>query len=421
MADMTNPNEGTKTLPGLEVLKGWCASLRKAPVLQGVLISVLFLWAAVFVASMFSGNFVQYLQPKFGITEKRELMTFLGVGMGGLLLALQAVTAYRRSKAMEDNVSEQTKANKHTEEGLLQGRLRDAIEHLGNKSDSVRLGGAYELFHLANDNASLRKTVLDILSAHIRVTTRRSDYRNKYEWEPSEEIQSLLELLFMKPHDVFDGLLKDLGGSWLNGTKLQHARLDRAWLIGASLRGASLSGAELRYANLCNVHLHGAYLMDARLDGAILLDACLQSADLDRAKMRGADLWGAQMQGADLSHTQMQAARVRETEMQGARFQETRMQGVHPSPSAKAPDPLRQQAGQDSDFGSTIFGGDLDKQKFDQIVENMPENKRAQFQSRVQPHVGQKRSSKLPSGIITERYTAKEALEWVEEIREGLR
>ena len=418
---MTNLNEGTKTLPGLEVLKGWCASLWKAPVLQGVLISVLFLWAAVFVASMFSGNFVQYLQPKFGITEKQELMTFLGVGMGGLLLALQAVTAYRRSKAMEDNVSEQTKANKHTEEGLLQGRLRDAIEHLGNKSDSVRLGGAYELFHLANDNASLRKTVLDILSAHIRVTTRRSDYRAKFEWEPSEEIESLLELLFTKPHNVFDGLLKDLGGSWLNGIKLPHARLNGAWLRRASLRGASLTGAQLLYADLWSVHLHGAYLMDAWLDGATLCHACLQSADLDRAKMRGADLWGAQMQGADLSHAQMQAARFEGTEMQGARFQETRMQGVHRSPSAKAPDTFGQQADQDSDFEATIFGGDLDKGKFDQIVENMPENKRAQFQSRVQPHVGQERSSKLPSGIVTERYTTKEALQWLEEIRGGLR
>ena len=348
-------------------------------------------------------------------------MTFLGVGMGGLLLALQAVTAYRRSKAMEDNVSEQTKANKYTEEGLLQGRLRDAIGHLGNKSDSVRLGGAYELFHLAHDNANLRKTAFDILCAHIRVTTREGDYRMKYEWEPSEEIQSLLELVFTKPHDVFDGLSKDLGGSWLNGVQLPNARLDGAWLRHASLRGASLTGAALRHADLWGARLHGAYLMDARLDGATLCQACFQSADLDRAKMRGADLQWAQLQGADLSHTHMQAARFDGTGMQGARFQETRMQGVHRSHNANAPETFRRQADQDSDFAGTIFGGDLDKETFDQIVKDMPEGKRAQFQRRVQPHVGQRRSTKPPGGIITERYTTQEAVEWMEEIRDGLR
>lgn len=421
MADVTNLNDDTKTRSALEVLRGLRVPLWNAAFLQGVLISILFLWAAVFVASMFSDHFVQYLQPKFGITEKQELMTFLGVGMGGLLLALQAVTAYRRSKAMEDNVSEQTKANKYTEEGLLQGRLRDAIEHLGNKSDSVRLGGAYELFHLAHDNANLRKTILDILCAHIRVTTRRRDYRKEHEWEPSEEIQSLLELLFTKPHDVFDGPLKDLGGSWLNGVQLPDARLDGAWLKDAFLRGAFLEGVKLRLANLSDARLHGAYLMDARLEGARLCDACLQGADLDRAKMRGANLWDAQLQGADLSHTHMQAAMVDGAEMQGALFQETRMQGVHRSHNMKAPGALKQQADQDSDFGATIFGGQLDNGTFDQILEHMPEDKRAQFEGRVQPHVGQRRIARPPSGVITERYTMQEALKWMEEMREGLR
>ena len=49
-------------------------------------------------------------------------------------------------------------------------QMRDS-RSMAIRSDSVRLGGAYELFHLAQDTEELRQTVLDILYAHIRRTT----------------------------------------------------------------------------------------------------------------------------------------------------------------------------------------------------------------------------------------------------------
>ena len=47
-------------------------------------------------------------------------------------------------------------------------QMKNAIEHLGHASESVHLGGAYELFHLAEETKELRRTVCDILCAHIR-------------------------------------------------------------------------------------------------------------------------------------------------------------------------------------------------------------------------------------------------------------
>ena len=100
-----------------------------------------------------------------GLTEKNEALKFLGIGMGGVLLALQALIANRRAKAMEssaeaqakaanaqadaakaqaDATKEQAKANQNTEKGQRQERLKNAIEHLGHASDSVRLGGAMD-------------------------------------------------------------------------------------------------------------------------------------------------------------------------------------------------------------------------------------------------------------------------------------
>ena len=95
----------------------------------------------------------QWIFNRLGITRteepKYEALKFLGIGMGGLLIALQALMSYRRAKAMEDAVEK-------TEQGQQQDRLKNAIEHLGHKKDSVRLGGAYELFHLAKDTLEER-------------------------------------------------------------------------------------------------------------------------------------------------------------------------------------------------------------------------------------------------------------------------
>ena len=150
--------------------------------------------------------------------------------------------SYRRAKAMEDAVGK-------TEQGQRQERLKNAIEHLGHKSDSVRLGGAYELFHLAKDTLEedpkekLSQTVLDILCAHIRQTTGESKYRETHKSKPSEEVQSILTLLFVQKHEVFKCLRIDLQGGYLNGANLQGARLERAILNEAYLQKANLSEA----------------------------------------------------------------------------------------------------------------------------------------------------------------------------------
>lgn len=151
--------------------------------------------------------------------------------------------SYKRAKAMEDTAKSQADAVLKTEQGQQQERFRNAIEHLGHEKDSVRLGGAYELFHLAEDTEELRQTVLDILCAHIRQTTGEYEYQKKYKVpedvedvsEPSEEVQSLLNLLFVQEHDVFKGLRADLRGSWMIGADLGMARLENAVLVGVDL------------------------------------------------------------------------------------------------------------------------------------------------------------------------------------------
>ena len=185
------------------------------------------------------------------------VLQFLGIGVAGAVLMLQALIANKRANAMEEAAAAQAgaarahaTANLNTEKGQRQERLKNAIEHLGSDSESVRLGGAYELFHLAEDTKSLRQTVLDILGAHIRRTTSEDWYLDKYMSRPSAEIESILAQLFVHGHEVISSLRVNLSESYLNGADLREARLAGADLRSAHLNKARLEGARLERANL---------------------------------------------------------------------------------------------------------------------------------------------------------------------------
>ena len=305
--------------------------VRESPV-RAILVAVLIVLLVVFMgigfsdpASAWSAWVYRFFGVKAGTENFRikfQILEFIGVGMGGVLLAIGATIAYRRAVAMEDAanaqakaadaqakaVAQQTVANEGAEDGRRQERLKNAIKHLGDKSDSVRLGGAYELFHLAQDTKYLRQTVMDILCAHIRQTTSDEGYQEKYKSKPSTEIQSLLSLLFVQEHEVFRGCEIHLRDSWLNGAFLRSARLQGAPLTRAWLQRAFISEAYLQGADLYRAHMQEVELYEARLQGANLYDVQLQGADLRRAQLQGADLHGAQLQGAYLCGAQLQGA-----------------------------------------------------------------------------------------------------------------
>ena len=291
--------------------------------------------------------------------SKNEALKFLGISMGGILIALQALMSYRRAKALEDTARAQADAVLKTEQGQRQDRLKNAIEHLGHESESVRLGGVYELFQLAEDTKESRQTVLDILCAHIRRTTGESQYRKTHSWKPSEEVQSLLTLLFVQEHDVYSGLRVNLQGSWLSGANLSEARLNKAILVkaylqevclgnaqlegadltevqlqkadltGANLRKVSLVESHMQRANLSNAKLQGSILNDARLHGAILVGAHLQETGLNGTYLQAANLTMARMQMASLSGAKMQGAYLAKAQLHGTILRDAQMQGAY--------------------------------------------------------------------------------------------
>ena len=347
-------------------------------ILFSFLMVVLFVLLCLFI-SVVGIDYPIWTKRYLGLTEKNEVLKFLGIGMGGVLVALQALMSYKRARALEETADAQAKAtdaqakaNENTEKGQRQERLKNAIEHLGHDKDSVRLGGAYELFHLAEETKEWRQTILDILCAHIRWTTRERKYGEEYLWEPSEEIQSLLTLLFVQKHEVFTGLDINLRESRLNGSNLSQARLGKANLIGA--------------------WLHGAHFFEAQLHGADLFEAQLHGAHLLRTQLHGADLSEAQLLGA--------------SSRPGDLYEDEPFEAV-----------INTRIGKESDLSGAIFEGGLTQEDVDSIGKGLPDKQGEKLRANLEEHIGKPLSNDLPEnrGAIIGAYTKEKAAQWIAE------
>ena len=393
------------------------------------LVALLSVLLAAFVGVMFSdcaaeniGGYLGLIKKADASVPKNEILKFLGIGMGGVLLAIQAVMSYMRAKAMEDAANaqagateQQAKANENAERGLRQERLKNAIEHLGHRSDSVRLGGAYELFHLAQDTETLRQTVLDILCAHIRRTTGEAEYRVKHRSKPSEEIQSLLTLLFVQEHEVFKGLHINLQGSWLNGAKLENARLEKANLLGVYLQKARLKGAHLQEADLLGAYLQSANLTETHMQGVDIWGAHLQGASLVKAYLQGTNIWGAQLQGANILDAQFQGSDLSGAQLQG-------VASNTPEPFLGLVKRIRGAIGRQSDLSGVIFEGGLNQEDVNSLVEGLSYEDAKVLREKLTPHIDKPTSHELPenSGAVTGAYTQEEAEEWIAEYEKAM-
>ena len=379
----------------------------------------------------------KYISELLGVSNKEapknEVLKIIGILMGGILVAWQAWASHRRAKTMEKSVEAQADAVSKTEDGLRQERLKNAIEHLGHEKDSVRLGGAYELFHLAEDNKELRQTVLDILCAHIRWTTGESEYQKAYASKPSEEVQSILRLLFVQEHEVFKGLCIELQGSWLNGADLGKARLQGAILTGAYLQKADLSLAYLQKAFLDKAYLQKAdfflaYLQKAfllkaqlqeanlsevRLQEARLVGTGLQGANLDEARLQGADFERAQLQGANLYKAQLHETYLKEADLRGSRSGDR-----HRHLWTSFEDRIRESIGKEADLSGIIFAGGLHRRDIDSLFGD----RQSHLRKNLEWHVGKSASNEPPehSGAITGSYTKEEAEKWIAEYKEAM-
>ena len=296
------------------------------------------------------------------LAEKAKLETIKILGQGlGVIIGIYVV--YRRARASDKIAQAHHNANE-------QKLFNDASAKLSDESASVRLGGIYALDTLARSNETYLTRIVEILCAHLRETTQQKGYQEKYKDKPSNEIQSLANVLSelnkvlsvlnsqKEKNGNSDFLRLDLSASYLVGadltnaclkyvnlveTDLQQAFLDKAQLQKANLRianmqRASLRGAQMQMASLVYAHmentscraiqLQGADLHGTHLNGAKLRGAQMQMAILNVAWLQQAKLAGAQLQKASLQYAQLQMAFLDRAQMQGAILHRTQLQGA---------------------------------------------------------------------------------------------
>ncbi len=130
-------------------------------------------------------------------------------------------------------------------------RFYKGVELLGNANESTRTGATYSLFFLAKDYPEeFAKPVFEIFCSHIRNITNTEEYKANNKRRPSNEIQSIIDLVFRRRDSVsrFSCFSANLSGSYL---------------IGANFHMAHLPSANLEYIKLEEADLTNAYLNNA--------------------------------------------------------------------------------------------------------------------------------------------------------------
>ena len=263
--------------------------------------------------------------------DKPEFIKLIGLGIGGIIATFSVVGLLRRAASGDEQ-------NILTEKGHVHERFKAATEHLGNeKSVSARVASFNEFYHIVEIEPGFRKTIFDILCAHLRQTTKDKNYKSHL--KPTEEVQNLLDILF-KPKNkdilIFEELKVNLAEAHLRYANLEkanlrYANLEEANLQEANLQGANLEKAKMQEANLQEAKMQEANLQEANLQGANLRyanmeEANLEKANLEKAKMREANLQEANLQEAKMQEAKMQEANLQGANLQGANLQEANLQ-----------------------------------------------------------------------------------------------
>jgi uncharacterized protein YjbI with pentapeptide repeats len=215
------------------------------------------------------------------------------------------------------------------ENRLITERFTRSIEQLGNKEETIRIGGIYALERIANDSPRDGWTIMEVLSSFVR------GKQNLKGQDPSQlsairtDAQAALTTIARRKIDLeTERQYLDLSFTNLREANLVAAQLDRVKLNNASLIQANLSQANLNLANLSHANLHDANLTQTRLDRSNLIQANLSNTNLSAANLNEANLNKADLSDAILDGANLKNASLGNTNLSGAILIGANLQGA---------------------------------------------------------------------------------------------
>jgi len=188
-------------------------------------------------------------------------------------------------------------------------RFASGVRLLGNQNESARIGGAYSLYFLANEHPDeFLNPVCEILCAHIRTITGEKEYQEKYSGKPSNETQTILNLLFKKDGEklIFDECTKNLNRTFLRGFSLMDGVISKANFNGAKVSGnfgnATLNNVRFEEATIGPANFQNATLSNIECWNATLNNVWFMNSTLNDVRFRqGATLENVRFSNAILS------------------------------------------------------------------------------------------------------------------------
>lgn len=245
--------------------------------------------------------------------------------------------AQKRIKISNEQVKTAIKQLTLAEKGHITDRYSKAIELIGHRKATIRIGGFYALQNIAEENNDYLEIIQDVILSFIQKPPYKDFGRpivQQYKTKTAPRyIRSCPDIhvacdVFQKIRNKNQAFLLhkaklsylDLGNINLEGATLKGANLEKSNLEGANLDGADLEGANLENANLKEAHLYRACLRMANLryvnferasliesdfTQSDLLNANLQWVDFERAVLNQAILAGSNLELANLEYAKL--------------------------------------------------------------------------------------------------------------------
>lgn len=291
-----------------------------------ILLTIIFLIPFVYIIFYDIRGFNARGLYMFRLSNIKDFYTFWITLFGAVGLMINIYLTQKRVTNQEKQLQKQSEQIMLQDKSQRDSRFSKGIELLGNVNESARTGGAYSLCFLAKEYPTdFAKPVFEILCSHIRTLTSSWAYKTEHAINPSNEVQSIMGLLFRE-------------GTFTLYLSNAYVDLSNCYFRGISLSEANLENVNFSYTHLENSHLYKANLRGTKLNFAYLSESILAEANMEYAEINqglmantifmGAKMDSVQIKGCDVSASDFSSATLTNALMYNSNFKYVRFIGA---------------------------------------------------------------------------------------------
>jgi uncharacterized protein YjbI with pentapeptide repeats len=260
------------------------------------------------------------------VKAKNDFSSSLAQSFGSLFFLLTGYLAWKNFKVAQENLKVVQKNLQISEDKQVSERFGKAVDHLGDGTKELKLGGIYELQGIAQDSKE-KYCIVIIKTLMGFVRESRQEISSEREIIPTYILTAID--VFLKLYNSLEEKEKSevklnlRGANFTNmilanevnftGFNLQRAKFNNADLTNANLSNTDLTGANFSNATLTKIELKGVDLTGAKFDWAVFKGADLTDANLTKADLTGARFEQAVFTNTDLTNADLTNADLRET------------------------------------------------------------------------------------------------------------